>query len=114
MVTLKKRTNNGVGAMAAVKERTFSGFCTMMIGGTQWGTPQPVTVDIWSGRDRVTAELQQLLEMGPVDRAGPMVLVFSTNANGSGKQFQTSPRPIQVGQAVACLHPMLDRLVYWP
>jgi hypothetical protein len=100
--------------MAAVKERTISGFARLMIDGTLWGTPQPVTVDIWSGRGRVTSELQQSADWGPVDRAGTMIIQFSTKADGSGPQFQTSPRPIQVGQAVSCVHPMLDRLVYWP
>jgi hypothetical protein len=100
--------------MAPVKERTINGFARLLIDGTLWGDPQPCTVNIWSGRDRVTAELEQAVEWGPVDRGGTALIEFSTNANGGGKSFQTSPRPIQPGQMVSCLHPMLDRLVYWP
>jgi hypothetical protein len=100
--------------MAPVKERTVNGFARLLIDGVLWGDPIPVVVDIWSGRDRVTAELQQSAEWGPVDRAGTAIIEFTTNANGTGKAFQTSPRPIQPGQAVSCLHPLLDRLVYWP
>jgi len=120
MVTKKAKGTAGGGTVLSggltipLKEKTITGFARLMIDGVQWGQALPVVVDVWSGRGRVTAELQTMAEWGPVDRGGTMLIEFTAAPDGSGKAFQTSPRPIQPGQAVACLHPMLDRLVYWP